>query len=117
MNKNILYFVVIVILIIIFFLAGNNIMKLHDKVSRNEEVISNLNQKLSDNKIIIKRLTNKNNNLSNNEIHSELHNSSNGIGVMKDPNLKNKIKNHMNYPHGNPMMYDKPIRELYNDLK
>ena len=37
--------------------------------------------------------------------------------VIKDPDLGNKVKNHMNYPHGNPMMYKNPIRELYNDLK
>ena len=45
MNKNILYLVVIVVIIIVF-IAGNNIMKLNDKVYNNEEIISNLNQKL-----------------------------------------------------------------------
>lgn len=117
MNKNILYFVVIVVLIIIFFLAGNNIMKLNNKVSKNEEVISNLNQKLTNNDIIIKNLSNKNNSHKNNYSNLELNNSSEGVGVITDPNFNNKVRNHMNYPHGNPMMYNNPVRELYNDLK
>ena len=108
MNKNVLYFVVIVVLIIIFFVAGNNIMKLNHKVSKNEEVISNLNQKLANNNIIIKNLSNKNNNLVD---------TNEGMGVMSDPDWENKVRNHMNYPHGNPMMYKNPIREVYNDLK
>jgi hypothetical protein len=106
MNKNVLYFVVIVVLIIIFFLAGNNIMNLNDKVFKNEEVISNLNQKLANNNIIIKNLSNKN-----------IVDTNKNVGVMSDPDWENKVRNHMNYPHGNPMMYDTPIRELYNDLK
>ena len=108
MNKNILYLVVIIILIVIFVIAGNNIMNLNYKVLKNAENITYLNQKLNDDEIILKNLTN------NNIVEGNLNK---GVGIITDPEWEQKVKNHMNYPHGNPLMYNKPDRELYNDLK
>ena len=133
-QKYIYFFIAFVILIVILYFAGYNVMNAYQK---NNEImnnkINNLNTKLN-NKIIHKKLSlNSNNiNVNDNNINvndnnidindidindiNGINDNSNGIGVLRDPNWRKKVENHMNYQHGNPFMYNKPVKVLYDDL-
>ena len=91
-KKYILYFVSFIILIAILYLLGNNLVNIYN---RNTEIlnekINNLDKKINNNNIIHKKIN--------------------------TTNLEEKIKNHMDYKHGNPLMYNEKVNELYNDLK
>ena len=118
-QKYIYFFIAFVILIVILYFAGDNVMNAYyesQEIINNK--INNLNTKLNNN-IIHKKLSLDSNNINVNDNNinvNGINNNSNGIGVLRDPNWRNKVKNHMNYQHGNPFMYNKPVKVLYNDL-
>ena len=126
-QKYIYFFIAFVILIVILYFAGYNVMNAYQK---NNEImnnkINNLNTKLN-NKIIHKKLSLDSNNINVNDNNIDINDidindingindNSNGIGVLRDPNWRKKMANHMNYQHGNPFMYNKPVKVLYDDL-
>lgn len=128
-QKYIYFFIAFIILIVILYFAGYNVMNAYQK---NNEImnnkINNLNTKLN-NKIIHKKLSldsnNINVNVNDNNIDindidindiNGINDNSNGIGVLRDLNWRKKVDNHMNYQHGNPFMYNKPVKVLYDDL-
>ena len=125
-QKYIYFFIAFIILIVILYFAGNNVMNAYQK---NNEIMNNkINTKLN-NKIIHKKLSldsnNINVNVNDNNIDindidindiNGINDNSNGIGVLRDPNWRKKVDNHMNYQHGNPFMYNKPVKVLYDDL-
>jgi len=134
-QKYIYFFIAFIILIVILYFAGYNVMNAYQK---NNEImnnkINNLNTKLN-NKIIHKKLSLDSNNINDNNINDNninvndinvndidindingINDNSNGIGVLRDPNWRKKVENHMNYQHGNPFMYNKPVKVLYDDL-
>ena len=125
-QKYIYFFISFIILIVILYFAGNNVMNAYQK---NNEIMNNkINTKLN-NKIIHKKLSldsnNINVNVNDNNIDindidindiNGINDNSNGIGVLRDPNWRKKVDNHMNYQHGNPFMYNKPVKVLYDDL-
>ena len=123
-QKYIYFFIAFIILIVILYFAGYNVMNAYQK---NNEImnnkINNLNTKLN-NKIIHKKLSLDSNNINVNDNNIDINvndinginDNSNGIGVLRDPNWRKKVENHMNYQHGNPFMYNKPVKVLYDDL-
>ncbi len=107
-RKYIWYFITFVILIAIFYLIGNNLMNIYYKNNKIlNEKIKNLENKVNNN-IIHKKINNVN--LNNNVSETILKN-------IPIDNWEEKVENHMKYKHGNPLMYNTPVNEIYNDLK
>ena len=125
-EKYILYFMAFVVLVLVLYIAGYNVMNAHEE---KEKIINNSN-------LIHKKLNLKANNIINevnnevsngvtNEVTNEVSNGvSNGVtngvtnevGIIKTPNWRGKVKNHMDYKHGNPLMYNNKVKILYDDL-
>jgi hypothetical protein len=114
-QKYIYFFIAFIILIVILYFAGYNVMKAYyESQEIINKKINNFSTQLN-NKIIHKKLSMDSNNININDING-INDNSNGIGVLRDSNWRNKVKNHMNYQHGNPFMYNKPVKVLYDDL-
>lgn len=108
-QKYLLYFISIVVLVIILYIVGNNIMSAYEK---KKEILNNSEINHNNNEIIHKKI----------ELEKEIEkivkdDYNTDVGVIRVDNWKDKVKNHMNYQHGNPMMYDKEVKVLYDDLQ
>tara|TARA_B110000261_G_C13053539_1_gene345225 strand:+ start:48 stop:488 length:441 start_codon:yes stop_codon:yes gene_type:complete len=142
-EKYILYFIAFVVLIIVLYIAGYNVMNAYEekeKIVNNSNLIrKKLNLKATNINEVSNAVTNEVSNGANrvaqvsNEVNNEVSNAvsntvtnevsnavtnkvSNGVGIIKTPNWREKIKHHMDYKHGNPLMYNNKVKILYDDL-
>ena len=120
-QQYILYFMAFVILVIVLYIAGNNVMNAYEE---KEKIVNNSNlihKKLNLKPTNVNAVTNVNgvvNEVTNvNGVTKEVSEVNNrNIGVIKTPNWRKKVKNHMDYKHGNPLMYNNKVKILYDDL-
>ena len=105
--------------------------KLNLKATNINEVTNEVNNEV--NNEVSNAVTNEvNNEVTNvNEVNNEVTNvnevtygvsnavtnrATNGVGIIKTPNWRAKIKHHMDYKHGNPLMYNSKVKISYDDL-
>ena len=124
-EKYILYFIAFVVLIIVLYIAGYNVMNAYEekeKIVNNSNLIrKKLNLKATNINEVSNAVNNEVSNAVSNTVTNEVSNAvtnkvSNGVGIIKTPNWREKIKHHMDYKHGNPLMYNNKVKILYDDL-
>tara|TARA_Y200000002_G_C22593851_1_gene626449 strand:+ start:550 stop:888 length:339 start_codon:yes stop_codon:yes gene_type:complete len=108
-QKYLLYFMSIVVLVIILYIVGYNIMSAYEK---KKEIMNNSEINHNNNEIIHKKIKLEK---EINKIIKDDYNSN--VGVIRVDNWEEKVKNHMKYQHGNPMMYNERVKVLYDDLQ